>query len=144
MCYNDYMNDIRLCECHGVEMMRYQSVRYNPKNKSQPYYWRCRIKYREWQRNHRKKMSPSLKYQYGRKTRLKKFGITEADYEKLLNEQGGVCAICGGQPDTRWKIFAVDHDHATGKVRGLLCMVCNTMLGRLEKRFKVIMRYLNV
>ncbi len=61
-----------------------------------------------------------------------RYGIGLDDYEKLLAYQGGVCAICGGPPDTRDRVFAVDHDHATGRVRGLLCKGCNTAMGHLK------------
>jgi hypothetical protein len=44
-------------------------------------------------------------------------------YDRLLGEQGGVCAICGNPPKTRR--LHIDHDHKTGKVRGLLCHRCN-------------------
>lgn len=47
------------------------------------------------------------------------YGITREEYEKLLTFQGGVCYICGRQ--ARSKRLAVDHDHVTGRVRGLLC-----------------------
>jgi Recombination endonuclease VII. len=47
-------------------------------------------------------------------------------YERLLAEQGGVCAICGNPPKTRR--LHVDHDHKTGRVRGLLCYRCNRLL----------------
>lgn len=47
----------------------------------------------------------------------------------MLVRQGGVCAICGGPPDGRWKRFHVDHCHKTGRVRGLLCRKCNNGLG---------------
>jgi hypothetical protein len=61
------------------------------------------------------------------------YGITEDDYQRLLEHQGGVCAICGQVP--RAKRLAVDHDHVTGKVRGLLCandeFGCNVTLRRL-------------
>ncbi len=60
----------------------------------------------------------------------RKFGITLDDYNKMLKEQGGVCAVCGGPPSGRWKHrFHVDHDHVTGKVRGLVCFHCNAMMG---------------
>ncbi len=60
----------------------------------------------------------------------RKYGMTVADYDAMLVAQDGGCAICGGQPNGRWKHkFHVDHDHATGKVRGLLCHRCNMMVG---------------
>lgn len=132
-------DDVKLCECHGEPMMRYQNVRSGPKAAS--HYWRCRVKYNEWQKNNRK-AKPEMYSAQARRMRLKKFGMTEADYESLLEAQGGTCAICDGPPDTRWKKLAVDHDHDTNEVRGLLCMTCNTMLGRLEARFDRTMEYL--
>ncbi len=60
---------------------------------------------------------------------LRKFGITSADYDDLLDSQDGRCAICRCTACTSGKRFAVDHDHATGVVRGLLCMHCNRGLG---------------
>lgn len=58
---------------------------------------------------------------------LRLLGVTEADYRRMLEAQGGVCAICGGTPELR--NYAVDHDHATGRVRGLLCRRCNLGVG---------------
>jgi len=66
----------------------------------------------------------------------KKYGITAAEYEQLLDDQEGGCAICHS-PDPKAKCFGndtrlhVDHDHATGTVRGLLCHPCNTSLGAM-------------
>jgi len=54
---------------------------------------------------------------------IRRYGITSTEYEKILTSQGGTCAICGRNPRTRR--LAVDHDHRTGKVRGLLCWTCN-------------------
>lgn len=51
------------------------------------------------------------------------FDLSSEEYSALLNLQGGVCAICGQRPVTRR--LAVDHDHTTGEVRGLLCSRCN-------------------
>ena len=51
------------------------------------------------------------------------YGITPDDYEKLLTQQGGVCAICG-KPPTKKRLH-IDHNHETGVIRGLLCFRCN-------------------
>jgi dCMP deaminase len=56
------------------------------------------------------------------------YGITPEKYEAMFKAQGGVCAICK-QPPPPGKRLAVDHDHKTGKVRGLLCILCNSTLG---------------
>ncbi len=63
------------------------------------------------------------------RAQFKKFGLTGADFNRMLAEQGGVCAICRNVCKTG-KRLAVDHDHATGRVRGLLCANCNTGLGK--------------
>lgn len=68
--------------------------------------------------------------EYRAKANLKRlYGITLDDYQVLLDEQGGVCAICKRTRGIR-KLH-VDHDHDTGIVRGLLCHACNTALGLL-------------
>src|SRR5665213_3048143 len=54
---------------------------------------------------------------------FKAHGITEEQYQELLAFQGGRCAICGNKPGK--KRLAVDHNHKTGEVRGLLCKYCN-------------------
>ena len=59
-------------------------------------------------------------------TRAKQLGVTDDEYARLLEAQGGGCAICGAKPKTRR--LHVDHDHKTGKVRGLLCHRCNRAL----------------
>jgi len=60
---------------------------------------------------------------------LKKFGITEDDYNKMFESQLGLCAICH-KPEAEIKL-AVDHDHDTGRIRGLLCKKCNMGIGLL-------------
>lgn len=64
--------------------------------------------------------------------RLRKYGLTRARYYEMLAEQGGVCAICGtdNPGDRRTTLFFVDHCHATGRVRGLLCSPCNLGIGK--------------
>jgi hypothetical protein len=58
------------------------------------------------------------------------YGISLEDYNRLLAEQGGVCAICKEAQQSGKSRLVVDHDHETNKVRGLLCTNCNTMLGK--------------
>lgn len=57
-----------------------------------------------------------------------RYGLTPEEVEAMLAAQGGVCAICEGTPERP----AVDHDHATGKVRGILCTGCNIKLAPVE------------
>lgn len=67
--------------------------------------------------------------------------ITWAQYQKLLDEQAGRCAACRALPQKR--ALAVDHDHDTGLIRGLLCTPCNYFLGRnREKRVLQLAKYL--
>ena len=59
----------------------------------------------------------------------RRYGITEADVEALKMKQGGLCAVCRTAQAKH-----VDHDHATGKVRGILCFNCNGGLGQFKDR----------
>ena len=68
--------------------------------------------------------------------RMKRLGVTSEKYDELLASQGGVCAICKELCITKTttgiqKSLAVDHNHETGQVRGLLCARCNTAIGLL-------------
>ncbi len=57
----------------------------------------------------------------------KKYGIGAKEVDALIERQGGLCAVCRKRPPTQ-----VDHDHHTGKVRGILCLKCNAGLGALR------------
>lgn len=60
-----------------------------------------------------------------------RYGLTHADYERLLTFQGGGCAICGTPPETQHHgRLHIDHDHTTGAVRGLLCFQHNVWMDR--------------
>lgn len=83
----------------------------------------------------------------------KRFKITREQYDAMLSSQDGVCAICGNPETTSTNRkndgsvnrLAVDHNHSTGVVRGLLCFKCNTMLAHVEKNEELItkiVRYL--
>lgn len=66
------------------------------------------------------------------------YGLTRAAWSAMLVEQDGLCAICYDRP-----AVAVDHDHETGQVRGLLCKGCNVALGVLGDNEESIRRVLD-
>jgi Recombination endonuclease VII len=68
-------------------------------------------------------------YEEQRGTRIRSYGITVEEYDDMLESQGGGCYICGIGPVGR--ALDIDHDHRTGKVRGLLCSNHNRALGLL-------------
>jgi len=68
----------------------------------------------------------------GRDKYLSKYGITHKDYNIMFTTQKGCCAICGKHQSILTYRLAVDHNHKTNKVRGLLCKGCNTSLGAME------------
>lgn len=80
----------------------------------------------------------------GRKRSLRlNYNLTLEDFDALLEAQSGKCWICGVEhKEQSQKRLHVDHCHKSGKVRGLLCMSCNTKLGWVERYFVLIMRYL--
>lgn len=68
-----------------------------------------------------------------RNTTLKrKFGVNYNQYQAMLKEQENKCFICREPEGVSGRILSVDHDHVTGKVRGLLCTNCNTALGKFK------------
>lgn len=72
---------------------------------------------------------------------MKKYNITLTDYEALLDKQGGLCAICRTDTrDSRERDMPVDHDHATGQVRGILCDRCNRTIGLFQDDPEIIAR----
>jgi hypothetical protein len=69
------------------------------------------------------------------------YGITLIEYDQMLKEQFGVCAMYG-RADSSGRRLCVDHDHQTGEVRGLLCMRCNSGLGFFENNVQNLAKYL--
>ncbi|MFA5208282.1 MAG: endonuclease VII domain-containing protein [Candidatus Paceibacterota bacterium] len=75
---------------------------------------------------------------------INKYNIDEIEYENYFKLQNGVCAICG-KPETSFdrkqgiiRRLAIDHDHVTGKVRGLLCSNCNQGIGRMSDDISIL------
>jgi len=70
----------------------------------------------------------------------RRYGITQDDFDAMLAEQGNLCLICASKSE-----LVVDHCHQTGKVRGLLCVLCNGLLGQARDDVKILgkaIRYL--
>lgn len=68
--------------------------------------------------------------------RKRTYNLSPADYEALRVTQAGLCAICRGDGGNR--ALCVDHDHTTGKIRGLLCHNCNRGLGLLKDSYEIL------
>jgi hypothetical protein len=87
---------------------------------------------------------------YERNRKLKSiYGIDLEQYNNILKRQNNSCAICKRKDSGRKDKdnFAVDHCHSTNKVRGLLCMECNTAIGKFKDNvdfLKSAIKYLNV
>jgi hypothetical protein len=83
--------------------------------------------------------NPDLVRRKDREHYLRKaYDMSIDDYERLLRAQGGRCAVCGTQDpvlprgsSSSGLTFAIDHDHQTGQIRGLLCTPCNLGIGNL-------------
>jgi hypothetical protein len=95
-----------------------------------------------------KKNGPTYKLKMRQNSLKKNYNITLEDYDRMLDEQQGLCAMCG-RPETTSnqysiKRLSVDHNHKTGKVRALLCSTCNVKLGVVEDEdfMKKVQKYL--
>ena len=94
---------------------------------------RCRECFAEYNRQ-----NPEGQRRRMRKWTLKhKYGITIEDYEQMLADQGGGCAICGTDTPGGGGTFHVDHCHESGKVRGVLCNNCNLGIGFLQEQLEL-------
>jgi hypothetical protein len=66
------------------------------------------------------------------------YGIGSADYNRMLAEQDGRCAVCRGESDGHGELH-VDHDHVSGRIRGLLCASCNIGIGNLKDDAAIVL-----
>lgn len=68
----------------------------------------------------------------------RKYGISAEEYDMLLDTQDNRCAICRKEWTEDTKRFAVDHNHDTGEVRGILCHGCNAGIGNLQDSARIL------
>lgn len=87
-----------------------------------------------WRMKNRERPEVMAKHKEGMRNYYykEKYGITREEYEKMLDLQQGVCAICRKECITHDNL-SVDHDHITNVVRSLLCQKCNTAIAMLEE-----------
>lgn len=101
---------------------------YKDKEKLKAYQkaWRARPEYRAQRKDYYRANREAYRDKWLRRT----WGISLAEFTALLDGQDGRCAICGTKNPGK-KGFAIDHDHSTGRIRGVLCRGCNTGIGLL-------------
>jgi hypothetical protein len=81
---------------------------------------------------------------YRDKRYLKEYGITLKQYNEMLAYCDFKCEICGKpHKEEHWERLCVDHNHATGKVRGLLCDDCNQAIGRVKENIPTILKIIS-
>jgi hypothetical protein len=109
------------------EQLRLNAIKYREDNKE-------KIKERRQSKlSYYKKYKPDeLKIKYKRNSLKKRYGITFEEYNEMFNKQEGKCGICKTPQIEIKKIFCVDHNHKTEKVRELLCQKCNVTLSYFE------------
>jgi len=83
---------------------------------------------KKWRKNNPKKFKQIMRAGHYRR----RYNCTIADYGFLFIIQNGKCACCGREDNYEKDFFDIDHDHYTGKMRGLLCKYCNRMVGIAE------------
>ena len=134
--------DRRCTRCREIKPLTDFTIRKTGKQSGKPVSW-CKpcfskIVLARYKKNYWDNPEASRRATW--KSKLKRiYGITPEFYYGMLAAQGNGCGICGTQdPGGRWsyreKMFAVDHDHKTGAVRGLLCVKCNRGLGLFEDK----------
>lgn len=86
----------------------------------------------------KKKQDPERLKLSKRKSRLLyRYGLTLEEYDKMAQQQHNRCGICKQIKPNKNKLLVVDHNHKTGKVRGLLCIQCNSALGYLKENVAI-------
>ena len=76
------------------------------------------------------------------KQKLRHYGMTLEQYDRMFEDQDGVCAICGGINKSGRRLY-VDHNHKTGKIRALLCCLCNNLIGNARENITILRSTIN-
>lgn len=116
-----------LCECHGEPMLwcAVKSLKAGGR-------WQCRRYRSEYRRAYRKRRGKEYRAREIRRDKLRgTYDISLQEYDDLLAAQEGMCALCSRTALEEGRFLSVDHDHVTGRVRGILCLACNFAIERI-------------
>ena len=142
-CINGLVRQCRICVNTRTREWRKDNPKQADRHKKE--YWNNREKHlkrgRDWRKNN--------KEAYKSTVIKSKYGVTLEEYNEMLGGQNYKCAICGSDNSGRGdEAFCIDHNHKTGKIRGLLCHNCNIGLSKfkenisnLEKSIKYLENY---
>jgi hypothetical protein len=120
----------------AVGKARREREREKRRIEARAYYAANRERYREHAKVYRVRKAAEIRDRRLRKT----YGLSPEGYAALVSAQGGRCAICLDPLVAERRRTHVDHDHATGAVRGILCADCNVGLGRFRDRADALRR----
>lgn len=115
-----YGEDRRCIECTKNRAQRWRERRTYRKRKADAQYL---IQWRK------------TKHESVRRAWLKRYGVTPEWYDQQFSAQNGCCGICSRTKDEGRRYLCIDHDHETGKVRGLLCIRCNAFVSGFDDGF---------
>jgi len=144
---------MKACRCCKIEKPLSDFVRNAAfKNKVDTICLACnRVRVKDWRKANPEKRALQMKREgaqdYTKNKHLRySYGITLTDYNTMLEQQQECCAICKRHESLFKRRLHVDHDHNTGKVRQLLCIDCNHLLGRAKDNINILLAsidYLN-
>lgn len=124
-------NPAKLCpKCGKVKLLDEFYFTRGVRKRRQAY---CKVCKTEIARTFRKEHTTRIKHKDFSNKLSWQYGITEEQYNAMFEQQKGCCAICGKHQSQQNIRLCIDHDHKTGRIRGLLCQKCNIGLGWLEK-----------
>jgi hypothetical protein len=123
-----HRNDCKACNL-AAKAARYRANPDSARERTRRWQLENPERYAEKQASYRRSGAKKVA---DRRSHLKrKYGLSLEQYEAILAQQGGGCGICGRPPSGRISLH-VDHDHRSGRIRGLLCFVCNSSLGEFD------------
>lgn len=140
------MSEVECCE-EGCAAFTVRTARKGPWPKRCPPHHEIRKREKGYRRNRRPE-PPELRKRHARRAVLKRYGLSEEEFEELVAAQGGGCGICGRTEDRVGRRLSIDHNHIHDHGRqaaceqcrrGALCSSCNTALGLLGDDLDTVM-----
>lgn len=125
--------------CTGCKLKKLTSEFPKDKNAKDGLHWQCKSCRSEYNKIYRAR-NPELIKKLDRNANIRKRGTTPELWSAKFVEQEGKCDICGVHQSDLTKSLATDHNHLTGKFRGLLCGTCNRGIGLLKDRIDILLK----